>query len=450
METQEKNKFAFLSSPTVRFAVVGLLTLLLLIPLEFVKSLIRERKFLQIEVIDEVNDKWGEEVLIYGPILKIPYVTFNETTTINQTGEVIKEKTSITHFAYFFPEELDVNADIETKTLKRGNYESVVFTAGIQFKGNFSFPDFVKNDVDKDNVMWDKAVMLVRTTNLKSIKDEVELKYGNQSYTFEPIFSSENSSMQTLSTGYLNPDVFEQQNNLNYSFSMRYNGSNELRIIPIGKVTTSHVESNWHSPSFNGHFLPADETKQIDKNGFMADWKVLHINRPFTQESFGELPYLNEFAFGVDLIIPNDEYQQNERTSKYGFMVISLTFLVFFMIQSINRLKIHLFQYAMIGVALVLFYTLLLSITEHSSFKLAYIVATSSVIGMISLYTLSILKARKFSIFIGVSLLSIYTFIYIIIQMENYALLAGSIGLFLILGAVMYFSRKIDWGDINN
>jgi inner membrane protein len=141
-----------------------------------------------------------------------------------------------------------------------------------------------------------------------------------------------------------------------------------------------------------------------------------------------------------------DEYQQNERASKYGFLVIGLTFLIFFLIQSISKISIHIFQYSMIGLALLMFYTLLISITEHSSFTLAYIIAGLSVIVLISVYSLSILKDRKFPVFIGVSLSGLYAFIFVIIQMEDYALLVGSVGLFLILAAVMYFSRKIDWG----
>lgn len=147
----------------------------------------------------------------------------------------------------------------------------------------------------------------------------------------------------------------------------------------------------------------------------------------------------------MDFLIPVDEYQQNERAAKYGFLVIGLTFLIFFLIQMISKINIHIFQYTMIGLALIMFYTLLISITEHSSFKFAYLIAGLSVVVMITLYSASILKNRKFPMFIAASLSALYTFIYVIIQLENYALLAGSIGLFLILGAVMYFSRKIDW-----
>jgi inner membrane protein len=199
-------------------------------------------------------------------------------------------------------------------------------------------------------------------------------------------------------------------------------------------------------PGFEGTFAANDTTKTIGKEGFHVDWKILDINRSFSQQYVSTIPNLNEYSFGAKLIETVDEYQQNERASKYGFLVIGLTFLVFFLIQSISKINIHIFQYTMLGLALIMFYTLLISITEHSSFALAYLISSTAVITMIVLYSISILKNRKFPLFIGLSLTALYTFIFVIIQLENYALLVGSIGLFLILGAVMYFSRQIDWG----
>ena len=203
------------------------------------------------------------------------------------------------------------------------------------------------------------------------------------------------------------------------------------------------MNSNWNSPSFNGNHAPI--TREVTNKGFKADWKILHFNRPFSQQYFGNLPSIYQHSLAVDFITPVDEYQQNERASKYGFLVIGLTFLIFFLIQSISKINIHIFQYSMIGIALIMFYTLLISITEHSSFSLAYAISGTSVIALISLYSISILKDKKFPLFIAISLTVLYTFIYVIIQLEDYALLVGSIGLFLILAAVMYFSRKIEW-----
>ena len=228
-----------------------------------------------------------------------------------------------------------------------------------------------------------------------------------------------------------------------FSLDISYNDSQNISIVPIGKMTTLKMTSDWHSPGFDGGFLPQDST--ITENSFAANWKVSQINRTFRQEHFGTMPTFEDTAVcGVNFVIPVDQYQQNERASKYGFLVIGLTFLVFFLIQSVSKISIHLFQYSMIGLALVMFYTLLISITEHSSFTLAYIIAGISVVVMITLYSRAILRGARFPAFIAIALSALYTFIYVIIQLENYALLVGSIGLFLILCAVMYFSRKID------
>lgn len=448
METPEKSKStSIFQSTTAKMIMVGLLTLILLIPLEYVKNLISERAQRQEEVITETNDKWGENVFFYGPILKVPYTYYEETVSINEKNkETIKQKTAFTNYAYFFPEELKANTNVTTKVLNRNNYESVVFTSNIKFRGSYIQPDFSSKNIINENIQWNKATILIKTTNLKSIKNEVKIKFGNNNYTFEPVYN-ENSkdSTEALETGYIDLSTLLSKGKTNFNFDITYNGSKQIKMVPIGKTTLVSMKSNWASPSFTGNFLPDDKTKEITSAGFDANWKILHINRAFSQQVFDNLPDLSQFAFGVDFVIPVDQYQQNERASKYGFLVIGLTFLIFFLIQSISKISIHIFQYSMIGLALIMFYTLLISITEHSSFTKAYLISAVAVVVMIGLYSISILKNKKFPLFIGLSLSGLYSFIYVIIQLENYALLVGSIGLFIILGIVMYFSRKIDW-----
>lgn len=428
MENQNFEKpQSFFQSTTAKMIMVGLLTLVLLLPLSFVQELIYERSERQKEVVTETTAKWGESVYFYGPILKIPY---KDPITLQMEN------------AYFFPEKLNNTSITEIKTpLQRSIYKSNVFTTKMQFNGNYANPNFTKKNVPNENIIWDKASIVIRTTNLKSVKDEVKIKIGNSSYTFEPIHNTQaNDSIESLETGYIN---FNTIQNSNFNVTINYNGSKRISIAPIGKTTNAKMTSNWASPNFNGNFIPND--KQITDKGFNATWKISHFNRPFAQENFEVLPDLSKYAFAVDFITPVDEYQQNERASKYGFLVIGLTFLIFFLIQSISKISIHIFQYVMIGIALIMFYTLLISITEHSSFGFAYAIAGTSVVALISLYSISILKDKKFPTFIGLSLSVLYTFIYVIIQLEDYALLVGSIGLFLILAAVMYFSRKIEW-----
>ncbi|NQZ45144.1 MAG: cell envelope integrity protein CreD [Flavobacteriaceae bacterium] len=446
MEVIKKQKFGnwFRTSITARMLVVGFILIVLLIPLGFVKDLIRERGHRQAEVIHEINQKWGNEVVLYGPIIKIPYKTYKEQRTFDdKTKTYIKTYEEIPHEAYFFPDALGIKADVDTKPLERGIYESVVFTSQIDIDGSFSSFDFSSKEIPAEDILWEKATVQFKTSNLKGINDEVEIAIGNQALALKPKFDKQYLSV--LESGYLNQLSKTEGKAMDFTLSLRVNGSESLRFVPIGKETTAQMASNWHSPSFTGNYLPNDRSKRIGPDGFKADWKVLEINRQYGQQFFDELPELTSYAFGTDLIIPIDDYQKTERTSKYGLMIIGLTLFVFLMIQIISKIDIHPFQYLMIGLALVMFYTLLLSISEHQNYLIAYVIAGISVVLLISLYSRTILKNKKFPLFIFGSMTALYGFIFVIIQLENYALLVGSIGLFVILAIIMFTSKKIDW-----
>lgn len=450
--TQPQNKLGnwLKKSITARMLMVGFLVIILLIPLSYIGSLINERTYRQNEVINEINDKWGNNVLVYGPILKLPYKTFIETNIFNEkTKTYLKETQTQIQYAYIFPEVLKSDVKVNSKKLKRGNFESAVFTTNMNFDGFYIPTDLSTKDIKNEDIIWDKATIIIQTSNLKGIKSELNLKLNNETYTFQTNYedSKSNSTLDVLESNYINPEAFSKKTNTSFNFSIAFNGSQQIEIIPIGKTTTMQMSSNWADPSFMGNYLPNDETKSITKEGFKADWKVLHINRAFSQQHINKIPNLSTFAFGTKFVVLVDEYQKSERSAKYGFLVIGLTFLVFFLIQTLSKIDIHPFQYLMIGLALIMFYTLLVSISEHSNFLNAYIIAGSSVVILITLYSKSILKTFKFPLFIGGSLTALYTFIYVIIQLENYALLVGSIGLFLILATVMYVSRKIDWNN---
>lgn len=445
----EHQNNGFFQSTTARVIMVGLLTLVLLIPLEYVRSLINERARLQEGVADEMTQKWGGNVYFYGPVLKVPYKIVTETEVTDKvTKKVTVQRSAYTDYAFFFPEELKAIADAKTENKSRYNYEAAVFNTKMNFKGHYPVPDFSSQNIAPEDINWEKASILINTNNLKSIKGAVNVSFNGQQYTFEPVArENETDTVATLETPAINiREVFTA--NMPFDLSISYDGSKQLGIVPIGKLTETKITSNWPTPGFDGNFLP--EKKTVGDNGFTANWKISHLNRPFVQQYFTALPDLERYAFNVKFLIPVDEYQQNERASKYGFLVIGLTFLIFFLIQTISKIGIHIFQYSMIGLALIMFYTLLISITEHSSFKFAYLVAGVAVVVMIATYSISILKNKKFPLFIATSLTALYSFIYIIIQLQSYALLAGSIGLFVILGAVMYVSRTIDWNNSRN
>lgn len=438
-----ENPTPFFQSLTAKMIMVGVLSLFLLIPLAFVQNLIEERSERKKEVVHEVTESWGKDVHLYGPVLKIPYKIYDQISVVNPETQKQEIKTSeTTEFAYFFPEKLDFKTQIQKdNSLKRGLYNVVVFSTDIKSEGNFSNPNFSKLNIKEENILWDQATILVKTTNLKSSKSDLNIQINDSSYTFE---SKENNDKYF---DVLESESFDLTSTrvAKFNFKMKFNGSNSVKFIPIGKNTNLSIDSDWQNPSFEGIFAANTSTKKINEEGFHADWNVTQVNRPFSQEHLDTLPQLNEYLFGVKLIETVDQYQQNERASKYGFLVIGLTFLIFFLIQTLSKINIHIFQYSMIGLALIMFYTLLISITEHSNFSFAYAISSFFVIVMLFFYTLSILKIKKFSAFIAIALSALYIFIYIIIQLENYALLVGSLGLFFILGMVMYFSRKIDW-----
>jgi len=221
------------------------------------------------------------------------------------------------------------------------------------------------------------------------------------------------------------------------------NASGGLKFTPTGKETNVSISSNWINPSFMGRFLPNEH--DITAEGFSANWQVLHLNRNFPQKWIGSRYKVENYSFGVDLIVPVNEYQKNMRTVKYAFMFIGLTFLSFFMIELLNKKVMHPIQYLLIGFSLLVFYALLLSISEHILFKYAYLISCLATILLISTYTISVLRSKLQTGIIFTILVLLYIYLYILIQLQDFALLVGATGLFVILSLVMYLTRKIDW-----
>lgn len=440
------------NSITARMFIIGFLSLILLIPLFMVQDLIQERSQRQKSVVSEINDKWGDEVIIYGPILKIPYRNFREKHITNSQNQVTTESIEDIKYFYFFPHQLKIHSNIDPEMKKRGIYQTAVFKSKTSISGSFSALDIQSEDITEENILWGKARIIFKTSNLKGVNDQMHVSLSHADYSFTSKYQDQtnrlpgNQNLHLMESAVLKEIDVPQEKSVDFNMEISVNGSSEISFVPIGKTTEAEIISDWQTNSFKGNFLPYNEDKITD-DGFDAKWKILDINRPFPQSFNNKLPNLTKYAFGVNFMIPVDEYQKSERATKYGFLVIGLTFLLFFLIQTLSKIPIHPFQYLMIGLGLVMFYTLLISISEHSSFLKAYLIAGISVILMISLYSKSILTGWKFPVFIGLSLFALHSFIYIIIQLESYALLVASVGLFIILAGVMYVSRKIDWDN---
>jgi len=313
----------FKTSITVRMLVVGFILLMLMIPLGFVKDLIYERGFRQQEVIEEINGKWGNRVTLYGPILKVPYRTFKQEKVLNpETKVYITKEEEVLHTAYFMPEELNISSQVDTEVLYRGIYESVVYSTQLQLQGRFKGFDFSSEEIPDKDIMWDKASLILRTSNLKGIRTEVNLTLDTTEYALKPRF--DNQFISTLESGFVKGLSGFKEKELGFDLAMEMNGSQSLRFVPIGKLTTTKMTSDWPAPSFSGEFLPDDESKKIGPDGFEADWKILEINRQFGQQFFDHLPDLSSFAYGTDLIVPIDDYQKTERAVNTGLALIQL------------------------------------------------------------------------------------------------------------------------------
>ena len=291
--------------------------------------------------------------------------------------------------------------------------------------------------------MMDKAFVTIGISDLKGVREQVDIQLGDSMYRCDPGVISKDIVESGLNTRVNFDSVGEQ---LPFRFNLAINGSEKLNFLPVGKVTEVHMKSKWKDPSFGGKFLP--EKRKVDKNGFNAHWKILHINRNFPQAWSGEKYQIMHTSFGVELQLPVDVYQKSMRVSKYAILFIVLTYLVFFFVEILNRILIHPIQYILVGIALILFYVLLLAFSEQVNFDLAYMIAAFMTMALVFLYCRSILKSWALASMTAVILTILFGFIFIIIQIQDYALLFGSLGIFLILAVTMYFSRKIDWFEI--
>lgn len=429
MEEQKRKRG---QSITIKTLIIAALTLLMLIPNAMVQNLISERQQRSQETIAKINDKWSRKQTICGPILIIP------TTQLHYQNGKKNEETF--HYVNIVPEMLKIDVALSPEKRHFGIYETIVYKSRIVLSGNFSH---LKNEYGSNYVIhWDEAFIALGISDLRGLADELNFEFDNQCFRVK---SSENDGVLGKKLMIpLNGDVsFREEDSLAFYCQFNLNGSEGMSFIPVGKTTRVNVAGVWESPGFTGNFSPE---YTIDSDAFQATWGVLHFNRNIPDYWIDN--YVSSFyesSFGVDLVAPVDHYQQNMRSSKYAFMFIALTFVVFFFVEIITKKRIHPIQYFLVGVALILFYSLLLSLSEQIAFGWAYLIAGVATIGLIGVYAYSIFKS-KLQTGIMTSLLALlYGFLYMTLQLEDVALLVGSIGLFVILGIIMYVSRKINW-----
>lgn len=425
------------NSVTTKVAIIGVLILLLLIPMSMIESIIVDREHQREKAIKEVSNKWAGKQTITGPVLTIP---MSYEVMVNK--QIVTKKENL----HILPEDVIYKSTIEPKKLHRSIYEIVVYQSGLVTNGNFKLPDF-SIYTDSKKIHFDKAYISIGISDLKGIKNKIALNFNGEKTRVTPgVKVNFIDSGITIPLPDLTPLVSKI---IPFDFNMKLQGSQSISFVPVGNNTKVEINSPWDSPSFFGNFLP--DNRIVTKDGFKASWNILELNRNFPQVWLNNehTKKMQNAAFGVNLKLPMDDYQKTIRSAKYSVMIISLTFIMFFLVEALNKKKIHPLQYILIGAALCIFYILLVSISEHSNFNLAYLISAAAVISLITLYAHSAIKEFKITALILFVLLTIYGFVFVILQLSDYALLMGSIGLLVIIGLTMYATRNINWYTIN-
>jgi inner membrane protein len=420
-----------------RMAIVGFLTFLLLIPSFMIMSLISEREARRDAAADEISRNWGAKQVLIGPVLEIPF----KIHTYDSQNNLIES----TGYAHFLPDTLKIDGAIDTETRNRGIYEVVVYNSTLDISAAFSAPKFEELKVSPDDILWNDATISLGISDLKGVRDQVTMQWNNEGFDGNPGLASND----IVSTGLSVPaKVSADKSEYAFKSKLNLNGSLGILFSPVGKVTSVHMTSDWKNPSFTGDYLPT--VRDVSESGFESDWKVLHVSRGFPQEWTGTRYKVDQTLFGVTLPLSVDHYQKATRTVKYAIMFMALTFMTFFVLEVLSGKPIHPIQYLFIGLALMVFYTLLLSLSEYVAFGYAYSIASAGVVVLITGYARSLLSDRTRSAIVAVVLSLLYGYLYIILQLQDYALLMGSLILFVALALLMYLTRKIDWFSVMN
>jgi inner membrane protein len=450
--TTENNgiKNWFGGSILFKLGLIGFLTLLLLIPSFMVQDLITERQNRQQEVIREISDKWSGSQLVQGPILVLPY----KTTVMEKDSDTQKSGSrEVLTNIYILPEILNISSKANPELLHRGIFDAVVYNSQIKVSGTFSQLELKKSGIDPAMIQWEQAKVDIGLSDLKGLKNNPVIRLGNQNYEVEPDFTSLKLFSNNL---VILPNLgSEKSTALNFSFDLDLRGSERLSFLHLGKNTIVKIEGEWNDPSFTGRYLP--DERSVSGKTFSATWKMPYYNRPYPQQWIEENTVLNttdtlvkesntsdsRAVFGVNFLLPVDQYQKTIRTAKYAFLVILLSFLSLFFTELLIKQRVHFLQYVLIGAAMTIYYILLLSLSEQVGFNLAYIIASAATAGLIGTFIWSLLKNRKVALLFAGILTMFYSFIFVILQLQDLALLVGSIGLFLIVALLMYLSQKI-------
>jgi inner membrane protein len=429
-------KFAAAAKP----AVIALLALALFVPVAMIQGLIAERQARRDEALAGIAQGWGMRQTLAGPYLMVPY----ERTRIDVVLETIDGKPrerrtertdSLTVRLPADSVQWRIGAAVSEKA--RGIYKARLYSARAEARGRFSVPAKFGVKDSSARIKWGTPRLVVGVTDPAGIRSVSPLLVGEAEHAFE----AGSGDAAALPGGVHVPLPAlgaAQPQSFAFGFSIEVAGSEALAIAPMGSNTAVTMRSDWPHPSFAGRFLPLRH--EIGAQGFSAEWQVSQYAAPGAS---------NRQELAVSFIEPAGLYQRLERASKYGFLFIGLTFAAFLLFELLRRLAIHPIQYALVGLALAMFFLLLTALSEHVDFALAYAIATFACVGLVSGYLVRVLRSFGVGLAFGGALAALYAMLYALLKAEDYSLLGGSLLLFGLLAVVMIATRRVDWYGLN-
>lgn len=424
----------------IKLGFIVALILLLLIPTTWIESLITDRQNYNQENMGQVASQWAGSQLVEGPVLAIPYVKV--VTENNSAGKPVTH--AVTKTLYVLPQNLAYKAKVNSEHFPKSVYDAIVYNANITARGAFAKPDFAGEEINPDSVLYVRVSLIFNVSDLKGLRDNPVVVINGQSYEAEPLDDG-----GPFGGGFRVNFPLPKNAGFTFSLQLGIKGSNQLNFFDLGQTTTVELNSDWQHPNCSGRYLP--DVRKKNSAGYDFKWQIMNYNRPFPRQwADGDSVLISkkaveEASFGLNMREPVDDYRKVMRSAKYSILIILLTFVSLFLAEMIRKQRIHVFNYSLIGAAMVVYYTLLLSFSEQVGYNLAYLIASSSTIILISWFIASLLKNQGMAWLFASILLVFYSFIFIIIQLEELSLLFGSIALFIIVAVLMYFSRKINW-----
>ena len=438
-----RNLPAFFQSPVGRLGSLLLLWLLLQIPLEMISGLVQERQTRRDEAAADVTSKWGGSQQLFGPVLRVPYIEHGKTSD----GKPTQSRRA----AYLLPETLVIDAKLATEDRRRGIFSVPVYGADLNIRGHFQRPDLDAWIGVGNEPVGEQAELQIGLSDVRAIHADGRLIWLGKPHGFEPSAGTgATASGVHVGLGGDGTTLFDIGGQAGFALTLRFNGSDSLQLAPVGRDTKATITADWDSPSFQGGWLPTSST--IDDGRFTGNWSISYLGRGYPQQwtSDGDLSVepITRQLFGVALLSPVDAYRMSERVTKYAVLAAFFTFVTIWLTEVLAKRRVHVVQYVLIGAALTLFGLLQLAIGEHFGFEPGFVCATIAVTAMVTFYSKAVLERWRSAFTVGALLGGLYGYLYLLLSAEDYALLGGSVALFIGLALVMLLTRKIDWHRI--